>query len=159
MKKHQTNCAFMDYEELWKHIFPKHYREKYNHPSGLSGGGGGFPFYDIHLKQDVTLWPLAPFKLASSLEMFNVPPDWYLETRNKSTLTRMGIDASFNTIIDNGFKGYLTIEIVNNRLNIIRLKAGQPILKIIPQRVIFPCGIYNGKYQNQPDKPVGSILK
>lgn len=149
---------FKNYTELWKYTFPEHYKEKYEHPCGMTGGGGEFPFYDIHVKQEVVLLPEYKFILASSVELFNVPDDWYLVTKNKSSIARLGIDATFNTVIDNGFKGYLTIEIVNTRPVTQTLQAGQPIMKVIPQRIDFPCGIYDGKYQNQPDKPVDAIV-
>lgn len=156
--KHVTNSAFFSYRELWQYIFPEHYQDKYMHEqSGLSGGGGDYPFYDIHIKQDVLLLPEHRFLLASSVEYFNVPDNYYLTTANKSSIARQGVDASFNTRIDNGFKGYLTIEIVNYNINKkIEFKAGQPILKVEAVNCLFPCKSYNGKYQNQPDQPVGA---
>jgi dCTP deaminase len=154
--KHITNASFNNYKDLWQSIFGNDYRDKYQHGTGLSGGGGDYPFYDIHLKQDVILYPFRRFKLASSYEHFNVPKDWYLLTKNKSTIARQGIDASFNTLIDNGWSGFLTIEIVNHSFRFIRLKAGQPILKVVAVKCDFPCEAYNGKYQNQDDKPVGA---
>ena len=155
--KQTTNSAPQSYAELWKSIFPDHYQDKYQHTSGLSGGGGDYPFYDIHLKQDVILIPEHRFCLASSVEYFNVPDDWYLVTGNKSSIARQGVDASFNTYIDNGFKGFLTLEIVNHNPNkTIKLIAGQPILKVEARRCEFKSIPYQGKYQNQPNKPVGA---
>lgn len=146
------------YKELWQNIFKKNYKEKYQHNSGFSGGGGNYPFYDIHLKQNLILMS-KEFKLASSVEYFNVPNDWYLITRNKSSIARQGVDVSFNTVIDNGFKGWLTLEIVNHSNFIVYLKAGQPILKLESKKCEFECLPYGGKYQNQPDRPVCSILE
>lgn len=157
MHAHVTNAAFKNYKELWQHTFPEHYQDKYQHQCGLSGGGGNYAFYDIHVKQEVVLLPEYKFVLASSVELFNVHRDWYFLTKNKSSIARMGIDATFNTVIDNGFKGYLTIEIVNHKPFTQTLQAGQPIMKIIPQKILFPCGIYDGKYQNQPNEPIGAI--
>ena len=155
--KHITNDIFQSYTELWKSIFGETYKDKYQHAgSGLSGGGGDYPFYDIHLAEDVFLTPEYRFCLGSSVELFNVPNDWYLRTGNKSTLARMGIDASFNTYIDNGFKGHLTIEIVNNTGSSIELKKGQPILKVEAVKCAFPAIPYNGKYQHQPSGAVGA---
>lgn len=153
---HITNIAFNSYKDLWQSVFKDHYKDKYQHESGLSGGGGNYPFYDIHLKQDVILYPFRRFKLASSVEHFNVPADWYLLTKNKSTIARRGIDASFNTLIDNSWRGHLTIEIVNHRFRFVRLKAGQPILKVVAVKCDFSCLPYDGKYQNQSDKPVSA---
>ena len=155
--KHITNDAFFSYKELWQHIFGDTYRDKYMHESGLSGGGGDYPFYDIHLAKDVVLLPEYKYELAYSLEHFNVPHDWYLKTGNKSTLARMGIDASFNTYIDNGFKGYLTIEIINHSKATRVFDAGQPILKVEAVKCLFTALPYAGKYQNQPNRPVGAL--
>jgi dCTP deaminase len=146
------------YKQLWQNIFKDYYKEKYQHGSGLSGGGGHYPFYDIHLKQNLILMP-KEFKLASSVEHFNVPNDWYLITRNKSSIARQGVDVSFNTVIDNGFKGWLTLEIVNHSNVIVYLNAGQPILKLEARKCEFECLPYGGKYQNQIDAPVGAILE
>lgn len=176
-KKHVTNASLGNYKEFWQRIFPEHYLEKYMHQTGFSGGGDHHPFYDIHLKQDVFLIPEHRFCLASSVEYFDVPDDYYLRTWNKSTIARLGLsaeyvqmhtqepqalplyrkgcDTSFSTLIDNGFKGWLTIEIVNNTNAALELKAGQPILTVEPQKCLFPCKKYAGKYQDQPDRPTG----
>jgi dCTP deaminase len=156
MNKHVTNISYNSYNELWRDIFKDHYQDKYQHESGLSGGGGNYPFYDIHLKQEVILLPEHRFCLASSIERFTVPMNWYLLPKNKSSIARLGIDASFNTVIDNGFNGWLTIEIVNHSNVTVYLKAGQPILKLEARQCELPCLPYGGKYQNQPDKPVSS---
>ena len=154
--KHITNTSFNNYKDLWQSIFGNDYRDKYQHGTGLSGGGGDYPFYDIHLKQDVILSPENKFYLASSVVRFNVPYDWYLLTKKKSTIARKGIDASFNTLIDNGWSGFLTIEIVNHSPVQVILKAGQPILKVVAVKCDFPCEAYSGKYQNQDNEPVGA---
>ena len=156
--KHITNYAPQSYKELWGIIFPKHYQDKYQDTvSGLSGGGGDYPFYDIHIDQTIRLIP-NQFSLASSIEYFDVPHDYYLRTANKSSIARRGIDASFNTLIDNGFKGYLTIEIVNYSQDTITLVKGQPILKVEAVACLFKSKPYKGKYQNQPARPVEAIL-
>jgi len=154
MSKHITNASIFSYKELWQHIFKDDYCEKYLHKSRLSGGGGNYPFYDIHLKQDLILMP-KEFKLASSIEYIDLLDDWYLITRNKSSIARHGVDASFNTVIDNGFKGWLTLEIVNHSDKTVNFKAGQPILKLEARKCEFNCLPYVGKYQNQPNRPVG----
>ena len=153
----------MSYKELWKSIFPNHYRDKYKHESGLSGGGGNYPVYDIHIADDVRLYPhysisteeypeTKSFKLGHSIEYFDVPDNVILLTKNKSTIARMGVDASFSTLIDNDFKGYLTIEIVNHSHKDVILTAGQPILQVVAIPLMFPADPYNGKYQNQEAK-------
>lgn len=154
---HTTNIAFNSYKDLWKSVFKDHYQDKYTHQSGLSGGGGDYPFYDIHIKQDVVLLPEHRFCLASSVERFTVPIGWYLLTKNKSSIARIGVDASFNTVIDNGFNGWLTLEIANHSNKTVEFKSGQPILKVIAVKCDLPCLGYCGNYQNQPDRPVGAL--
>lgn len=141
---------------MWKRIFPEHYQDKYQHPCGMSGGGGNYPFYDIHLASGIEL-KSHEFGLGHSIESFRVPHDYYLKTGNKSTLARCGIDASFNTYIDNGFEGYLTIEIVNHSETSIILDAGTPILKVELIPCLFNAEPYKGKYQNQPARPVKAL--
>jgi dCTP deaminase len=70
--------------------------------------------YDIRLAQDVELWP-GDFLLASSLEHFNLPNNVVARAHNKSSWARLGIDASFSTVLEPGWKGHLTIEIKDNR--------------------------------------------
>lgn len=152
------NKKFKSYKELWQHIFGDDYRDKYDHESGLSGGGGHYAVYDIHLKQDVVLPPEYKFDRASSIEKFNVPNNWFLLPLNKSSIARIATDATFNTFVDNGFKGYLTLEIINHSNVTQKFQAGQPIMKLLALKAEFPCEPYDGHYQNQPDEPVKSIL-
>ncbi len=145
----------MSYKKLWQSIFPDHYQDKYQHETGLSGGGGDYPTYDIHLKDRIILGTNdKKFVLGCSMEYFNTPRDWMLLPRNKSTIARQGIDACFSTFIDPGFKGFLTIEIVNFLQSGKMLHAGQPILQIVAIPCHYSCFGYEGKYQNQPNKPI-----
>jgi deoxycytidine triphosphate deaminase len=143
---------FENYKELWQLIFPKHYKDKYKHESGLSGGGGDYPVYDIHIAKNPYQKNEKGFHLAYSKEYFEVPHNVMLITKNKSTIARQGIDASFSTFIDNGFKGHLTIEIINHKG--AKIIDGQPILQVVALPLMFPCDPYNGKYQNQEAEPV-----
>lgn len=154
------------YKELWQYIFPKHYRDKYQHIKGLSGGGGHYPSYDIHIGDDLLLYE-NEFQLAVSQEYFNVPDDWYLLVYNKSTLARQGLDCARSTIIDAGFKGFLTIELLYNaetgnsiwgEKNSYFLNKGQPILQVIACKCEFAVQSYNGKYQGQQKIPTKAIL-
>jgi dCTP deaminase len=112
--------------------------------------------YSVRIAQDVYL-PAHGFALASTIERF-VMPDWIAgEVKDKSSLARLGI-SMFNTHIDPGWEGYLTLEITNQRDFSQRLVAGQPIAQILfvqlAERTEQP---YSGKYQNQPDRPVEAI--
>lgn len=148
--------SYKSYKDIWRSIFLLDYQDKYTHEAtNLSGGGGDYPTYDIHLKQAVTLPPRS-FALASSLERFYIPDDVYLLTKNKSSIARMGVDASFNTLIDAGFRGYLTIELTNNSDKTVLFVKGQPILKVLVNMCDFQTVSYTGKYQDQENKPVAA---
>lgn len=96
--------------------------------------------------------------LASSIEYFNIPENLWCEFRNKSTHARNWIDASLCTDGEPGWNGHLTIELIFHGSEPLVLEEGTPILKAVFHEIAEPVK-YTGKYQNQPDKPVGAILK
>ena len=119
---------------------------------GLSCAG-----YDIRLKQDMILFPFIGLRLGSSLEYFDVPSDILATVHDKSTLARLGIAAQA-TVIEPGWRGWLTLEITNHGPRLIRLVAGQPIAQVVFHRLEQPTARpYAGKYQDQPNKPVSAI--
>lgn len=75
---------------------------------GLSSAG-----YDIRLAEEVYL-PPGEFKLASSVERFNMPLDLIAVVYDKSTLVRLGLTVQ-NTVVEPGWRGYLTLELANHR--------------------------------------------
>ena len=112
--------------------------------------------YDIRLKQDLLLWPQS-FSLASTVERFDLPYDIMARVCDKSTLARKGLQV-FNTCLEPGWNGWLTLELKNQTWKFMRLRAGQPIAQVIFERLDQPTiRPYNGKYQGQPDMPVSSI--
>ncbi len=114
---------------------------------GLSCAG-----YDIRLDNDVFLKSHG-FELGVSMEHFDMPPNVLARVADKSTLARQGISV-FNTIIEPGWKGHLTIEIANHSGEIKQLVHGQPIAQIIFQFTDNPVErLYTGKYQNADKKP------
>lgn len=115
---------------------------------GLSHAG-----YDIRLENNILLNPHG-FELGVSMEHFDMPPNVMARVADKSTLARQGISV-FNTIIEPGWKGYLTIEIANHSaFRINQLVHGQPIAQIIFQYVDeFIENSYVGKYQNAAKIP------
>jgi dCTP deaminase len=118
---------------------------------GLSSCG-----YDIRIREYIQVRP-GVFTLASSLEHFDMPNDIVGVVADKSTLARMGI-AVQNTVIEPGWRGYLTLEITNHGNRIIDMLAGSPIAQVLFHQLDSPTlQPYEGKYQNQPPKPVGPL--
>lgn len=115
---------------------------------GLSVAG-----YDVRIAQDVTLHP-GEFSLASTAERFAMPSDVLAKVADKSTWARHGL-AVQNTIIEPGWRGYLTLELTNHGSSVIYIDAGTPIAQIIFHRLEAPAEVlYSGKFQDQPDRPV-----
>lgn len=117
---------------------------------GLSEAG-----YDIRIKQGVILHPFKRFTLASTVEKFNMPDDLVAIVHDKSTWARKGLSV-FNTVIEPGWKGYLTLELVYHGFKPLNIKAGSGIAQVLFHTIQNPVS-YNGKYQNQPDRPVEAI--
>ena len=117
---------------------------------GMSEAG-----YDIRIKQDVVLHPFKRFALASTIERFQL--DKYLTgiVHDKSTWARRGLSV-LNTVIEPGWKGYLTLELVYHGWGILRIPPGSGIAQVIFHEIMCPA-LYTGKYQDQPDRPVEAI--
>ena len=118
---------------------------------GMSEAG-----YDIRVKQDLWLHPFRRFTLASSVEGFSMPSDLVAIVHDKSTWARLGV-AVQNTVIEPGWKGFLTLEITYHGWGAVRIPAGSGIAQVVFHEVKHPR-IYNGKYQNQIDDVQEAIL-
>lgn len=94
------------------------------------------------------------FVLASAIEEFDMPDDLVGVVHDKSTWARQGVSV-FNTVIEPGWKGFLTLEIVFHGQERVRLPAGAGIAQVLFHKLSEPAE-YSGKYQNQADKPVES---
>lgn len=128
--------------------------------------GLGEAGYDIRLKQEIAFKPsnMGPiiykngeiihgrFVIASAVEEFNMPDTLVGIVHDKSTWAREGISV-FNTVIEPGWRGFLTLEIVFHGSKDIVLPAGCGIAQVLFHRVTDEV-TYNGKYQDQPDAPV-----
>jgi dCTP deaminase len=138
-------------------LYPFAERERFMGTSfGLSPSG-----YDLRLAlgdNALEHW-LAPgeFMLAATLERFTMPSDLLGIVHDKSTWARRGL-SMFNTVIEPGWRGYLTLELVNHGQNTIHLLAGQGIAQVVfhlldqPTELPYPD---DGKYQDQDYGPVG----
>ncbi len=124
---------------------------------GLSYGLGPAS-YDVCIDQDTYLGP-GDFQLASIQEYVSLPANISAQVADKSSWARRGLSL-FNTFIDPGWKGFLTIELLNNSRQPIKLWTGMPIAQIIFSTLDEATEIpYRGKYYNQPSEPVEAILE
>lgn len=114
---------------------------------GLSVAG-----YDIRVAEDIALWP-GDFRLASSVERFTMPDDVLALVKDKSSWARLGLSV-FNTVIEPGWEGWLTLELKNQGNKSLRIESGDPIAQILFERLDEPTEQpYSGKYQNQEAGP------
>lgn len=152
-----------------KHMLPTKERS-HGVSHGLSEAG-----YDITLKQDVTFHgnmdspyvmvtdmegtsdKNGRFTLASAVEEFQMPDHLIGLVKDKSTWARQGLSV-FNTVIECGWKGFLTLELVYHGNGILHLPAGCGIAQVIFEQIKEPSA-YQGKYQNQADKPIEAIYE
>lgn len=117
---------------------------------GMSEAG-----YDIRIKQDVLLHPFKRFSLASTMERFHMPDNMVAIVHDKSSWARRGLSV-FNTVIEPGWQGYLTLELVYHGWRPLKIPSGSGIAQVIFHEIMAPIA-YRGKYQNQANKPVSAI--
>jgi len=133
--------------------------------------GLGEAGYDIRIKQGITFYHLfgvipmvkvvdggrvsrhlGKFTLASAVEKFNMSSSCVAIVHDKSTWARRALSV-FNTVIEPGWKGYLTLELVYHGRKKLHIPAGSGIAQVLFHLVQEPAH-YKGKYNNQPDRPV-----
>ena len=121
--------------------------------------------YDIRIKQDVLFKPHhdrmtvngqpGSFTLASAIEEFQMPHNLVGVVHDKSTWARKGLSV-LNTILEPGWKGWLTLELLYHGREEVFIPAGSGIAQVLFHQIAIQSS-YDGKYQNQPDKPVEAI--
>lgn len=117
---------------------------------GLSVAG-----YDIRVDQDLVLDSRC-FNLASSVERFDMPKNVLGTVRDKSSWAREGLSV-FNTVIEPGWRGYLTLELFNAGHKTLIIRKGDPIAQIIFEFTDEETeGYKDGKYQDQERGPVAA---
>lgn len=92
------------------------------------------------------------FTLASAIELFQMPNDLVGGVKDKSTWARQGISV-FNTVIEPGWKGYLTLEIVFHGNKPVVIPKGAGIAQVLFGRLSDKGDYGDGKYQNQEAGP------
>lgn len=136
---------------------------------GLSEAG-----YDIRIKQDIRFtkadntnnefWVASKnmgderfsftrgkFILASAIEEFDMPDCLVGIVHDKSTWARKGLSV-FNTVVEPGWKGWLTLELVYHGNTELIIPAGSGIAQVIFHKTTNKVR-YEGRYQNQSDEP------
>lgn len=113
--------------------------------------------YDIRLAQCVWV-EQGKFTLGSTLEHFNLPKNVVGIVHDKSSWARRGL-AVQNTVLEPGWKGFLTLEISNHSNNYWELVEGTPIAQVVFHYVDLETNGYKGKYQDQPNRPVEAIFE
>lgn len=96
------------------------------------------------------------FCLASAIEEFDMPNTLVGIVHDKSSWARQGLSV-FNTVIEPGWKGFLTLELVYHGRQPLIIPAGAGIAQVIFHKVAVPAQ-YVGKFQNQEDRPVANIM-
>ncbi len=120
--------------------------------------GVGPAGYDIRVKERVELPPQG-VALAFTVEHFDMPRDVLGKVADKSTWARKFLTVQ-NTIIEPGWRGYITLELCNHSHEPIIIKAGSPIAQIIFHLLDEPAEQpYEGKYQDQGSIPVEAIFE
>lgn len=127
---------------------------------GLSEAG-----YDIRIKQEVRFftneegcWTVVEgvfrkgrFALASAIEEFQMTENLVGIVHDKSSWARQGLSV-FNTVIEPGFFGGLTLELVYHGIESLTIPAGTGIAQVIFHETSLSAS-YNGKYQRQSSNP------
>lgn len=133
-------------------VHPFHERTQHEGMTfGLSAAG-----YDVRIAED--MWIVSgTFRLASTLETFWMPDDLVARVCDKSSWARQGLTVQ-NTIIEPGWRGYLTLELTNHSARDIEIRLGAPIAQIVFERLEAPTEQpYSGKYQDQRSGPQPAI--
>ena len=97
------------------------------------------------------------FTLAATMERFAIPHDVMGVVHDKSSWARKGLTVQ-NTMIEPGWRGYLTLELIYHGEGELVIHYGDPIAQIVFHRLddmtIQP---YSGKYQDQERGPQEAI--
>lgn len=93
--------------------------------------------------------------LAATIERFSLPHNLCMRVLDKSSWARRGLTVQ-NTIAEPGWRGYLTLEIINHGTDPIWLSPGTPIAQVVFEQLDEPTEQpypERGKYQNQARGP------
>ncbi len=104
-------------------------------------------FYERIDSNEIIIYPHEHILMTTD-EYIELPNDVMAFVNLRSTYARLGLSIP-PTIVDAGFKGQLTIEVVGSEFP-IKLESGERFLHLIFARTLTPVEKpYNGKYQKQ----------
>ena len=108
--------------------------------------------YDCRIADGLTI-PVGQSRLASTLERFCLPDNICGSVLDKSTWARVFLTA-FNTHLDPGWEGYLTVELANLGTEVVEFAPGDPLIQVKFEWLDEPTDLpYKGKYQDQEPGP------
>lgn len=108
--------------------------------------------YDCRIDRPLTV-PVRQSRLAVTIERFKFPSNICGSVIDKSSWARVFVSA-FNTHLDPGWEGFLTVELANLGEEFVRFEEGDPICQVKFEWLDAPTELpYKGKYQNQPQEP------
>lgn len=114
--------------------------------------------YDCRISHPLVI-PVRQSRLAVTIERFNLPHDICASVLDKSSWARSFVSI-FNTHLDPGWQGYLTVELANLGEEAVEFEEGDPICQVKFERLDWPTKLpYQGKYQDQGPKPQPTILE
>lgn len=97
--------------------------------------------------------------LAVTVESFVLADDCIAQVLSRSSLGRLGLLSATAVHVQPGFKGCLTLELVNLASVPLCLTPGQRIAQIIPLKARGEAKPYTGKYQDQDWRPKFSAVQ
>ncbi len=108
--------------------------------------------YDCRIADGLVL-PVGQARLASTIERFCLPLNICGSVLDKSTWARVFVSA-FNTHLDPGWEGYLTVELANLGTEAVIYEPGDPLVQVKFEWLDEPTELpYQGKYQLQEPGP------
>lgn len=114
---------------------------------GLSACG-----YDIRVEREVYL-NSGCYLLCAAVERFVLPDNVMGVVHDKSSLARKGL-AVQNTVLEPGWRGFLTLEVTNHGHTDMRLAQYAAIAQVVFHFLDEPTELpYQGKYQDQEPGP------
>lgn len=97
------------------------------------------------------------FLLAATRERFDMPHDVMGVVHDKSSWARKGLTVQ-NTVIEPGWRGYLTLELIYHGEDELLVCEGDPIAQIVFHQLDdHTSQPYGGKYQDQERGPQEAI--